>query len=528
MNMRVVNRIITLLLSMSFTFSGVQGLTVLRFKSIQDFVNPGGYITIKWESSNLPSKYVMLEYYILPSKTPRTIKKKYPADSGVYVWKTPKHLKGVNLKLVIRNSTNPIFSDFMYVFVSGKREISTQDILDHTKRLKDKYNLVKVRDGDFDSHDKITAYKSYNVSQGIQVKSFYEIAKKENTDLFMPKDEFETKAEYGIRLKQQNKYIEYLKNEMIMELNAAREKKRKITERKALEKERMLQIKIQESLEQVVYSPSAISQYNAENSTFSLTVNYEIHTVRIPRVDARTYKPVYKESRVEGFKQLSNDLKSYEHFNMAVVHPLSGKRFPYGPTKNIDSLKFSFQKNLDEKYYGNEIEVTVVKKDGSTVNGVMIKKGPDYVWVQTQNQTPVKIIVDEIEFMSSSTQILNNNGKSTPKQFSSNHASNGNNGGIKSKVVYIPYDDPPVAMSPIRPVYPEIAQEAGIEGVVVVQAFIDENGRVKETLILKGIPNTGLDEAAMYAIRKTRFRPAKQKESPVAVWISIPVNFKLK
>ena len=60
------------------------------------------------------------------------------------------------------------------------------------------------------------------------------------------------------------------------------------------------------------------------------------------------------------------------------------------------------------------------------------------------------------------------------------------------------------------------------------QAFIDEKGRVKETIILKGIPNTGLDEAAMEAIRKTRFRPAKQRERAVGVWISIPVNFRLK
>ena len=96
------------------------------------------------------------------------------------------------------------------------------------------------------------------------------------------------------------------------------------------------------------------------------------------------------------------------------------------------------------------------------------------------------------------------------------------------KVKFIPYDDPPVAITPIRPVYPEIAQEAGIEGVVVVQAFIDKKGRVKDTLILKGVPNTGLDEAAMEAIRNTRFRPAKQRERSVGVWISIPVNFRLK
>ena len=80
----------------------------------------------------------------------------------------------------------------------------------------------------------------------------------------------------------------------------------------------------------------------------------------------------------------------------------------------------------------------------------------------------------------------------------------------------------------IRPVYPEIAQEAGIEGTVVVQVFIDKKGRVQDTVILKGIPNTGLDEAAISAIRKTRFRPAKQRERPVGVWISIPVNFRLK
>jgi protein TonB len=96
------------------------------------------------------------------------------------------------------------------------------------------------------------------------------------------------------------------------------------------------------------------------------------------------------------------------------------------------------------------------------------------------------------------------------------------------QVKFIPYDEPPKPLTPINPIYPEIAQEAGIEGTVIIKAFIDEKGRVLETLVLKGIPNTGLDEAAMEAIRKTRFKPAKQRDRPVGVWISIPVNFKLK
>ena len=96
------------------------------------------------------------------------------------------------------------------------------------------------------------------------------------------------------------------------------------------------------------------------------------------------------------------------------------------------------------------------------------------------------------------------------------------------RVKFIPYDDPPIPLRPIKPKYPEIAQEAGIEGTVVVQVFVDEKGRVKETIILKGIPNTGLDEAAADAIRLVRFKPAKQRERAVGVWISIPVNFRLK
>ena len=97
---------------------------------------------------------------------------------------------------------------------------------------------------------------------------------------------------------------------------------------------------------------------------------------------------------------------------------------------------------------------------------------------------------------------------------------------------FIPYDEAPVPVGGYEAIqrnvrYPEIAQEAGIEGLVVVQAFVNDKGRVTETVILKGMANTGLDEAAMDAIKRTRFKPAKQRDRPVGVWISIPVNFRL-
>lgn len=99
-------------------------------------------------------------------------------------------------------------------------------------------------------------------------------------------------------------------------------------------------------------------------------------------------------------------------------------------------------------------------------------------------------------------------------------------------VEFIPYDEPPVAVGgqaaiSRNVIYPEIAREAGIEGQVVVQAFINESGVVEHCLILKGMPGTGLDEAAINAIKKTKFKPAKQRDRNVGVWISIPVTFKL-
>lgn len=101
------------------------------------------------------------------------------------------------------------------------------------------------------------------------------------------------------------------------------------------------------------------------------------------------------------------------------------------------------------------------------------------------------------------------------------------------RVKFIPYDEPPEPLGGFAAiqrniVYPEIAQEAGIEGTVIVQAYVNEFGKVTECVVLKGVPNTGLDEAAIAAIMKTRFKPAKQRDRNVGVYISIPVIFKLK
>ena len=78
-----------------------------------------------------------------------------------------------------------------------------------------------------------------------------------------------------------------------------------------------------------------------------------------------------------------------------------------------------------------------------------------------------------------------------------------------------------------RIVYPEIAKRAGVQGRVFVKAFVDENGNVVKTELLKGI-GAGCDEAAMEAVKNTKFIPGKQRGKAVKVQVSIPIVFKLQ
>jgi protein TonB len=90
-----------------------------------------------------------------------------------------------------------------------------------------------------------------------------------------------------------------------------------------------------------------------------------------------------------------------------------------------------------------------------------------------------------------------------------------------------PADDEelPVAVSKVPPIYPDEARELGVTGTVVVQVFIDEEGKVIDTKVVRSIP--GLDTAAVASVRQWRFKPARTGGKPVRVWTAIPVRFSI-
>jgi len=103
----------------------------------------------------------------------------------------------------------------------------------------------------------------------------------------------------------------------------------------------------------------------------------------------------------------------------------------------------------------------------------------------------------------------------------------------ESADIFVPYDEAPepiggYAAIQSHLVYPEIARKAGVEGKVVVNCQVDENGNIVKTVILKSLGNNGCDEAAVAAIKAVKWKPAKQRDKAVKVWIGVPVIYKLK
>ena len=72
-----------------------------------------------------------------------------------------------------------------------------------------------------------------------------------------------------------------------------------------------------------------------------------------------------------------------------------------------------------------------------------------------------------------------------------------------------------------------MARKAGIEGRVIVQFIVNEEGKVENPRVIRGIGG-GCDEEALRAASNALFKPGRQRGEPVRVQYSLPVIFKLQ
>lgn len=91
---------------------------------------------------------------------------------------------------------------------------------------------------------------------------------------------------------------------------------------------------------------------------------------------------------------------------------------------------------------------------------------------------------------------------------------------------FVATEEDPVLISLPAPIYPEMARQAEVEGTVVIRALVGKDGQVKSAIVTASIPM--LDEAALAAVRLAVFKPALQQQRPVAVWVQIPMRFRLQ
>jgi protein TonB len=78
----------------------------------------------------------------------------------------------------------------------------------------------------------------------------------------------------------------------------------------------------------------------------------------------------------------------------------------------------------------------------------------------------------------------------------------------------------------VEPEYSEEARKAKYQGVVVLYVEVDPSGRAENLRVLHSM-GLGLDEKAIDAVRKWRFRPGYKDGKPVTVGAIVEVNFRL-
>ena len=78
-------------------------------------------------------------------------------------------------------------------------------------------------------------------------------------------------------------------------------------------------------------------------------------------------------------------------------------------------------------------------------------------------------------------------------------------------------------LTQVKPVYPPLAKQARIQGVVLLEAVISKDGAIDNLRVISGHPL--LTQAAIDAVKQWRYKPTLLNGEPVEVVTTITVNF---
>jgi protein TonB len=79
-----------------------------------------------------------------------------------------------------------------------------------------------------------------------------------------------------------------------------------------------------------------------------------------------------------------------------------------------------------------------------------------------------------------------------------------------------------------QPPYPALSRRLGESGTVIVRVLIGTDGRASEVRLQRSSGYDRLDDAALQAVRRWRWRPVVRNGAPQAMWFNQPVDFVLR
>ena len=77
------------------------------------------------------------------------------------------------------------------------------------------------------------------------------------------------------------------------------------------------------------------------------------------------------------------------------------------------------------------------------------------------------------------------------------------------------------------PIYPDIAVAAHLRGMVILEAQVDNTGRVVEVKVLRSVHRL-LDDAAIAAVRQWRYQPVILNGIPEPFILTVVLTFNLQ
>jgi protein TonB len=79
-----------------------------------------------------------------------------------------------------------------------------------------------------------------------------------------------------------------------------------------------------------------------------------------------------------------------------------------------------------------------------------------------------------------------------------------------------------------KPAYPRQARLRGEQGMVLLLVRVSEVGRVSDVRVVRSSGFESLDEAALTAVKRWTFHPARRGDKPVEMSVHVPVHFRLE